>query len=77
MRKEVKLRRFRDVTRHVIGPNKRRKLRAGTVLRQRLKTTPIKSFASNQNADPKGVQGSESDMPRAVQTNTILPVPER
>jgi hypothetical protein len=77
MRKEVRLRRFRDVTRHVKGPNKRRKLQTGKILRHRLRTTPINSYASTHNADPKGLQGSESDLPRAVQTNTILPVPER
>jgi hypothetical protein len=73
MGKELKLRRFRDVTRNVKGSAKRRRL----VRNQKLKTKPINSYASNRSADPKGLQGSESDMPRAVQTNTILPVPER
>ena len=77
MHRERRLRRFRDVTRNVKGPNKRKRLQAGKIRHQRLKTTPINSYASNQNADPKGLQGSETDLPRAVQTNTILPVPER
>jgi hypothetical protein len=70
------LRRFRDVTRNVKGPIKRRKLQTGKILRQRLKTTPINSCASNQNGDPKGFQAGASDLPRAVQSNIVFPVPE-
>ena len=77
MRRNVSLRRFRDVTRHVKGPIKRRKLQTGKVRYQKLRTKPVDSSCSNQSADPKGLHNSETDLPRAVQTNTILPVPER
>jgi hypothetical protein len=77
MRRNLRLRRFRDVTRHVKGPIKRRKLQTGKIRHQRLKTSPINSYASNQGSDPKGLHSSETDLPRAVQTNTILPVAER
>ena len=77
MHRERRLRRFRDVTRNVKGSIKRRRLQTGKVRNQKLKTKPINSYAANQSADPKGLDSSETDLPRAVQTNTILPVPER
>jgi hypothetical protein len=70
------MRSFREVTKKVRGPNKRKIVRAGKILHQRLKTTPINSLTSNQHADPKGIQGSESDLPRHVVSNFVFPVPD-
>lgn len=78
MGKELRLRKFRDVTRNVKGnaPTERKKLKVGKIRHQKLKPTPINSYSSNSGAEAKG-QGNETDLPRPVQTNTILPVPER
>jgi hypothetical protein len=71
------MRSFREVTRNIKGPNKRKRLQAGKILDKRLKTTPTNSLSSSQHTDPKGIQGSEADLPRAVVSNFVFPVPEK
>jgi hypothetical protein len=70
------MRSFREVTKKVKGPNKRKRLQAGKILHQRLKMTPINSLTSNRHPDPKGIQGSESDLTRNVASNFVFPVPD-
>jgi hypothetical protein len=69
------MRSFREVTKKVKGPNKRKRLQA-KILHQRLKTTPINTLTSNPHSDPKGIQGSESDLTRNVVSNFVFPMPD-
>ena len=69
--------RFRDVTKSVKGPNKRKRLHAGKIAHQRLKTTPINTPASSQNVKSKNVQNQETDSPALVATNFVFPVTDR
>lgn len=77
MCKELRLRKFRDVTKNVKGPNRRKRLHAGKIAHQRLKTTPINTPASSQGVKSKTLQGQDTDSLALVATNFVFPVTDR
>ena len=72
MRKEVRLRRFRDVTRHVKGPNKRRKLQTGKILISTIKDDPhqLPCFESERRSEGFAGQRVRHAASRTDQHNT-------